>query len=532
MAASSDSQGLKIAVAILVSLSVILAVLTYFGFSSYSQSEARALLAQKNERDKGAAADLALRQLDELRRIVGVRAEGADLDTIKNEVKAETKKVEDTVASTVAQVNEYIAKAEQAGATAPEIAQAKANVEQIYSAYTTEPNKNYISTLDRLANVLKNQALLTSSLALNYIDLRHKLEAATAVNKSSLDVESQALAKAKADLEGEHKKHEQERSNLLAKVDQYQTAMNQQATDINNLNTRIRNLEEDYGKRLTLSQNTLKEYRDQLDKEKTVTLDVPDGYLTYVDYYRSEVRTNLTRKMGARPQMKLAIFDARAPGVPNEQPKGSIELTYVNDTYSIGKIVRTINSIDPLRVGDIVYSPSWSPNQPMRFALIGKIDVNRDGKDDRADLKRMIEAAGGIVDYDLPPPDVGKEQGKLSGLDAWYVVDERTPFRDPRKTQHDIDLVDSEYEQKKAEALREARLNGVRPMPIGRLLNYLGYDYRNSEVGRSEGVNKAAARDLLAPQTKDEGKTSTKAAAPAGKAETEDMPKDEAKESP
>ena len=46
----------------------------------------------------------------------------------------------------------------------------------------------------------------------------------------------------------------------------------------------------------------------------------------------------------------------------------------------------------------------------MRFALIGKIDVNRDGKDDRQDLKRMIEDAGGVVDYDLPPPEFGKER--------------------------------------------------------------------------------------------------------------------------
>ena len=72
-----------------------------------------------------------------------------------------------------------------------------------------------------------------------------------------------------------------------------------------------------------------------------------------------------------------------------------------------------VNEIEPIRVGDIVYSPAWSPEEPMRFALIGKIDVNRDGKDDRQDLKRMIEEAGGIVDYDLPPPNHGKESGKL-----------------------------------------------------------------------------------------------------------------------
>ena len=61
-----------------------------------------------------------------------------------------------------------------------------------------------------------------------------------------------------------------------------------------------------------------------------------------------------------------------------------------------------------------------------RFALIGKIDANRDGTDDRAAFKRVIEAAGGSVDYDLPAPEDGQEVGKLAPRIDWYVVDDRT----------------------------------------------------------------------------------------------------------
>jgi len=49
--------------------------------------------------------------------------------------------------------------------------------------------------------------------------------------------------------------------------------------------------------------------------------------------------------------------------------------------------IKTNNPIEPIRVGDIVDSPAWSPNLPTRFALVGKMDVNRDDKDDRDKLK-------------------------------------------------------------------------------------------------------------------------------------------------
>ncbi len=207
----------------------------------------------------------------------------------------------------------------------------------------------------------------------------------------------------------------------------------------------------------------IRELRDRLDLGST--LELPDGYVIVVDYERQEVKIDITRRQGARPPMRMSIFDSASPGVPTEKPKGTIELTHVGEQFSTARIIKANNAIGPIRAGDIAYSPVWSPNTSMRFALIGKVDLNRDGKDDRDELKRMIQEAGGVIDFDLPPPDVGPETGTLfPGID-WYVVDDRTSSQ----------KVDSSLKKRMGEVIKEARLNGTRPMMIGRLLAFLGY---------------------------------------------------------
>jgi hypothetical protein len=50
MAESDESQGLKIAVAALISLSVILAVACYFLYSAYTEADARRVAAETKNR--------------------------------------------------------------------------------------------------------------------------------------------------------------------------------------------------------------------------------------------------------------------------------------------------------------------------------------------------------------------------------------------------------------------------------------------------------------------------------------------------
>ena len=109
----------------------------------------------------------------------------------------------------------------------------------------------------------------------------------------------------------------------------------------------------------------------------------------------------------------------------------------------------------------------------MRIALVGKIDINRDGKDDRDDLKRMIEAAGGQVVFDLPPPDVGRKSGDLTGRIDWYVDDEREPLIQNESRQSTLTGNEQEaFLKTRSDTIRELRAQrrpaqAARPAPVG-----------------------------------------------------------------
>jgi hypothetical protein len=500
MAAANESQGLKIAVAAFVTLTVALAVTSYFLYTSYSRSEA--LL--ESERDKltkaQRAASEAVTEREEFRKLAGARAE--EFDPAKAEVAAFFKKNGDRINSLVTATNAAIQKAQQAGAESKDLEEARVRVQAIVNSYQSEPNKNFISTLDRLTELLENISLLSTEMSTNYLGIRKSLEGSTSVAKQANDIQAKAASDNKVELEGEHSKHEGMRKDLLAKVDLLQTDNDKKTTQIANLETQYRQLKDESDRKLELSNSIIREQRDVLDKNENV-LDKPDGYITFVDPERNEVQVNINRHQGARPQMKLTVFDANSPGVPTEKPKGNIQLLQVGDQYSIAHVDKVVNEIHPLRVGDIVYSPAWSPEEPMRFALIGKIDVNRDGKDDRQDLKRMIEEAGGIVDYDLPPPNYGKESGKLTARVSWYVTDERMPLRDLFEKKTDAGVaMQAQFDKKLGQAIKDARAEGIRPMPLPRLLAYLGYDMGTPVVGRTEAVNSAALQRLVQPRKK------------------------------
>jgi hypothetical protein len=518
MAAANESQGLKIAVAAFITLTVILLVTSYFLYSAYSSADAKMVSALEAESKAKAGQSAALKQYEEMRLKIGTRAE--EYDQAKEEITTGFKKIDEKLNTLTTDVNNSVAKAVTAGASGPELEETKNKIQQAINSYRGEPNKTYASSLDRLTDLMANLSLLTTEISKDYLSLRQSLEAATTVAKQQVDVQAKAATDSRADLEGEHKKHEEERGTLLTKVDQLQTDSDKKSTEIASLQTKIKQLEEDFTRRNELQTSIIRELRDQQEQKETI-LDRPDGYVTYVDYERREALVNVTSRQGARPQQKLTIFDAASPGIPTEKPKGTIMLTKVGPQFSVAQILKTNDPIDPIRVGDIVYSPAWSPNVPMRFALVGKMDVNRDDRDDREELKRMIQEAGGVVDYDLPPADVGKETGTLSPRIDWYIIDKRTPLRQIfNQKSTETDTRKAALDKRVGEVIRDARINGIRPMLIERLLAYLGYDMNAPVIGRAEGIDNAAMRRLTGVRRPNQ--PATKAAGTTTKAEDAD----------
>ena len=190
MAESNESQGLKIAVAAFITITVILAVTSYFLYASVSTAQAR-LDTEREARamDKRVAA-LALRQYDTMRTRVGTKAE--EFDAAMEEISASFKKIDERLKNLVNAVNAALQTAQQNGAQGPELENAKLSVQRAVASYRSEPNKNYISTLDRLSELTENLSNLATQLALKYPGASKSPEGATGAAKDKKDQEPKA----------------------------------------------------------------------------------------------------------------------------------------------------------------------------------------------------------------------------------------------------------------------------------------------------------------------------------------------------
>lgn len=501
MASANDSQGLKIAVAIFVSLTVILAVTSYFMYSEYSKASEQLEAARGEASQANQKASQANTNLLALRDRAGY-SNLSDANQIQQQIDADQQALLESLTNELTQANQTIAEAQQAGATGPEVARYRENLSGLVQTFTDESTQNPTlkGSLATLSAMTANQARLSTALASDLVRVRRELENIDNVNQAELTKQQQAAQQAQTDLAGEHTKYEDIFDQQRAQVDNLTTQLAQLRAEYDSLSNQLNSQQNSYENRLTEMLATLNDFRTRAEKDEVV-LDTADGYVTSVDYSGRRVRLNVTRSMGARPQMILAVFDADAPGLPTDKPKARIKLLQVNERDSVASIEEEFNKTNPIRSGDQVYSAAWSPNQPQRFALIGKIDMNRDGVDDRDDLKRLINAAGGVVDYDIPEPGAGQEQGELNARISYYIIDERDPLRTPSNARavQQMTLAEQEFAQRRTEVIEQARRFGIRPLPVERLLASLGYSFGMTIPGTVEASNAKAIERLLNP---------------------------------
>jgi hypothetical protein len=547
-ASSNDSFGLKIATSLSIALTVLLLIAVYFLNSNYQLEVEKNSAAQKKisevTRDREAFAT----QANEYRGMIGYPAI-EDFETAKaaikkdqDQIRLDLQTMQGEIASTI---DEFKKKIEAKGADGSQFEALKQKSREIVDSFVTNSDPSYKGSLARLKDLTANQVKLNTMVALNYIDLRRDLELANTVNAAQKKVVEDALAAAKADLDATIKKDEDERAGLVKTTREQADQLSALEIKLTNLSNELTGKIEKRDKSLADLQSKNRDLLDRMSRREDV-MTKPGGRVTYVDYSANLVRVSVNRSQGVRPLMKFTIFDKNAPGITSDKPKAAIELTSVGDPQkgeydSVGRILKTFDSNDPIRYNDLIYSVGWSYDHPRRFALIGKLDINRDGRDDRGDLIRMIEASGGVVEFDLPPPgvdrspgqaavartfarlgepqppSVGRAAGKISALGFAFVMDARKSLNVFAKaTEQTKD--DTSFHEEESQATKDARDNGVPPLTLEKLLNLLGYDYQSPIEGRREAFDKSGVKQLLKPKG---------ATAPATPPSNTDTPKDD-----
>ena len=496
--AANDNQGLKIATALLAALSVVLAVATYFGFSGASANWEKAEQTAKDLNTAKQAANDLQNKLNDMKAAAGYdKASDAEL---KKTVEADQQKlIGDVAAINQEVVAVYEAYKTAAGQQLPQAVDEFANASKTAAdRISTSSDKSMLASIRNMTDILKNNSKLLGAVAADYSSNRKELEAMNQVAKAKIDVVEKAKAQTEADRSSEMSKHEEDRKSLVSQITALQEKTQELATSLSETENQLASTTQSKDDRYKKLMAAYVTNREKIEQKETV-LESPNGVLTYVDYNTNTVRTTLSRRDGAKEQLIFSVFDKNSPGIPSEKVKGTIELTRVDDQGSVGRIIKTSEMINPMQPGDQIYSPAFGA-QPREYALIGKIDVDRNGYDDRGDLKRMIESRGGRVVYDLPPPGVGVESGVLSPTCDYYVIDDSKPIR-PGTEEVTGATADEEkiFADKKTKALQEARLSGIRAITLEKLLRVLNYSYGEPRSGQVEAIDRQRYNKLTKP---------------------------------
>ncbi len=146
------------------------------------------------------------------------------------------------------------------------------------------------------------------------------------------------------------------------------------------------------------------------------------GRIAEVSNKGDVVWINLGKADGLRRGVIFNVLNSEDGTMAVARPKAKIEVVeLVGEKLSRCKVV-TNNDSRSIQRGDSIYSPVWQPGQRAEFALVGKMDLDGDGRDDRDKLKALIEDNGGLVTFDLPP--TGKATGELTVDTRWLVLGE------------------------------------------------------------------------------------------------------------
>lgn len=215
----------------------------------------------------------------------------------------------------------------------------------------------------------------------------------------------------------------------------------------------------------------------EVNQIRNVTFEVADGLIRSVDAVQGICTIDLGSADGLPPQTNFSVYKKNNAGIGRglEDVKGAIEVTRILGPHQAEARILDQDIYDPISPKDPIYSPLWQEGQVEHFAFIGKLDLNRDGTDDRELLFRIIENAGAKVDF-----YVNEEAARVPDDGA---ISERTKFLVLGELPNPNDYANRDKEYDNALAVRalqkeldnEALQYGKRVISLPDFLSYIGY---------------------------------------------------------
>jgi|GEM_PF-429828 len=264
-------------------------------------------------------------------------------------------------------------------------------------------NKNYAGLAKTLMDVIKDRNI-------EHKKFKDREDQSRAELTSVIDRETKRANEAE-------KKRDELSTELANLKTQYQDDRTKLTTEMDQLKDRLQKSNDRYAKleaekkqveaSLTAEVNKLKAVVTQQATEivrlRYEDFDTPQGKVVNVTEGGNIVWLNIGKRAGLKENVRFAVLSSDTLKVTDAKEKAKIIITKVVDNdLAQGRVIEG-NIKQPILPGDFVYSPAWQPGRKVHFALVGLLDADGDGRDDRDTIKNLITLNGGEVDFELTP---------------------------------------------------------------------------------------------------------------------------------
>ncbi len=236
--------------------------------------------------------------------------------------------------------------------------------------------------------------------------------------------------------------------------------------------------------------------RSEVDELKQESFEIPDGKIRRVDNVSGMVWIDIGDADFLKPRMTFSVYGKDTPGVARTTAdvKGKIEVTRIIDAHLAEAKVIDENIFKPMSPGDFIYTPLWSPGRPEKFAVVGLVDLDGDGKSDRELFHKEMAVRGADIADEVD--DKGVRTGTGINESIKYLIMGKVPDLADAVLPEERAAIEKMTENQ-AEMRKEARLYGVRIIPLNSFLDYIGYKPKRRvfKPGETETYNlKSGAR--------------------------------------
>lgn len=198
-----------------------------------------------------------------------------------------------------------------------------------------------------------------------------------------------------------------------------------------------------------------------------------------------EVWLNIGAEAGLKPGVMFSVYDSDVSQVGQAKAKAKVEVVEIiksSRSLSRAKIIDD-KSYQPILTTDKVYSQFWQPHTPVRIGLVGKLDYDRDGRDDRDLIKKMIRQNGAEVVFEVFPD--GKTVGNIEEATK-LVMGEDVKIKAVQGEELNPDQVASAKKRKELD--NTAKSLGIPRENLDQLMNLLQATIDSAPSGEASSI--------------------------------------------